>query len=85
MTAGKVLRSISGWNWKVSNGTDDFGFSILPAGYRYDTGEYKGDSIYVFFWSSTESGKNSAYEVDENASQDWYYKDTGFAVRCVKD
>ena len=36
-TAGKVLKSMSGWeNWdkKSGNGTDDFGFSAFPAGYR---------------------------------------------------
>ena len=36
-TAGKVLKSTSGWN-NGGNGTDAFAFSALPAGGRYNHG-----------------------------------------------
>ena len=32
-TEGTALKSTSGWN--IGNGTDNFGFSALPGGYRY--------------------------------------------------
>ena len=54
--AGVRLKSKSGWN-----GTDDFSFSALPAGYRDDDGIYHGgdcddeyEDCYAQFWSSTE-------------------------------
>ena len=37
-TAGKMLKSTSGWN-SSGNGSDDYSFSALPAGVR----DYKGD------------------------------------------
>jgi uncharacterized protein (TIGR02145 family) len=40
-TAGVKLKSSSGWNdynGVSGNGTDDYGFSALPAGYRRDSG-----------------------------------------------
>ena len=38
-TAGKVLKSKKGWDYS-DNGTDDFGFSALPAGDRISKGHY---------------------------------------------
>jgi len=75
-TVGKVLKSISGWN-RSGDGTDDFGFSALPAGYRFSYGsfasrdsvasyyvistEYNKAGYYAFFWSSTEYYMDCAY------------------------
>ena len=56
--AGKVLRSVSGWN--DGGGSDSYYFSALPAGYReevhyYDNKGYKvhyyGDGDVAWFWS----------------------------------
>ena len=41
--AGKMLKSTNGWNeygGKDGNGTDAFGFSALPAGYRNRSGDF---------------------------------------------
>ena len=100
-TAGKVLKSMSGWGKTTTsgysglNGTDDYGFSILPTGYA-ETYEsewgYKYDGTRVLFWSITESGNGgSAYTVQ-------FYKDYNkvfieskvkswvrLPVRCLKD
>nr|WP_297702354.1 FISUMP domain-containing protein [uncultured Fibrobacter sp.] len=77
---------------KNSNGTDDFGFSALPVGYR------KGDGYYVdgdktLFWSSTEDGNFDAFSMllsntvhrEELAELYYNIKGYGFSVRCVKD
>jgi uncharacterized protein (TIGR02145 family) len=55
-SAGDALRSKSGWMptrwWQISdNGSDDYGFSALPAGYFESTYTDKGDKAY--FWSSS--------------------------------
>ena len=88
-TAGKVLKSTSGWN-NNGNGTDAFSFSALPAGYRNDEGYY---GIYMYradFWSSTEGNSSSAFRVNLNYDSDNAIllnlnKKYAFSVRCLKD
>lgn len=88
-TAGKMLKSTSGWN-SSGNGTDDYSFSALPAGDRNYGGYYSivGDNAY--FWSSTESYSYDVYRMyliynDDTAYLGYYNKKFGFSVRCVKD
>ncbi len=88
-TAGKMLRSTSGWT-NGGNGTDAFGFSALPAGLRNYDGDYDYEGYCARFWSSTENGSYSAYRMFLVCNYDGAYlyddnKDYGFSVRCVKD
>ena len=91
--AGTVLKSTSGWNeyeGESGNGTDAFGFSALPAGYRISTGSYYYEGNFAYFWSSTELGSNNAYYMDvhyryDTANLSSNGKGTGFSVRCLKD
>ena len=88
-TAGKVIKSTSGWKGS-GNGTDAFAFSALPAGYRDDYGDYNYEGNNAYFWSSTELDSNLAYSMyllydDVNARLDVNFKDNGFSVRCLKD
>ena len=87
-TAGKVLKSTSGWN-SSGNGTDAFGFSALPAGFR-DIFEYYREGDVVRFWSSTEYDGYSAFFMDlyydlDNAGLTHNGKYEGLSVRCLKD
>ena len=88
-TAGKVLKSQSGWH-DNGNGTDAFGFSALPSGYRSNGGSFNSDGEYAYFWSATESNRISTYYM----YLDYYHeladllnlnKLLGYSVRCVKD
>ena len=88
-TAGKVLKSTSGWN-SGGNGSDAFAFSALPAGSKGNYGDcnYEGDNAY--FWSSTEYYGNIAYDMNLFYNYDAahlynYYKYYGFSVRCLRD
>ena len=87
-TAEKVLRSTSGWK-DDSNGTDAFGFSALPAGYRYIyNGEiFSGVSIIANFWSSTEYTRNIAYIMEMGFEKRGGFKGKNeeVSIRCVKD
>ena len=87
-TAGKMLKSTSGWN-SSDNGTDAYSFSALPAGYRYSSGNFILEGSFASFWSSSESYSRGAYRMaldyNDNAFLDGDYKDLGFSVRCVKD
>ncbi|MDD4395892.1 MAG: FISUMP domain-containing protein, partial [Bacteroidales bacterium] len=47
--AGSILKSTTGWS-ALGNGTDDYGFSVLPAGY-FDGTVYQSDTHP--FWSTT--------------------------------
>ena len=87
-TAGKVLKSQTGW-YSNGNGTDTFGFSALPAG-KEDDGDFSYDGNYAVFWSSTEDDSYGAYYVAllygyDIAYLDDGYKYYGFSVRCLKD
>lgn len=88
-TAGKALKSQTGW-YNNRNGTDAFGFSALPAGDSDNDNEVSEGGTNADFWSSTEYGSNSAYDMYlyygyERASLDYLHKSHGFSVRCVKD
>ena len=52
LTNPNAFMSSSGWN-DGGNGTDDFGFSALPAGLRGGSGFY-GEGSFAHFWSSSE-------------------------------
>ena len=92
--AGKELKAISGWNnaeWNNGgngNGTDDFGFSALPAGYR-DVNWHYCEWYFASFWSSTEYDSGNAYSLDLYDNDLAYlhdnYKVLGNSVRCLKD
>lgn len=88
-TAGKMLKSTSGW---ISNGNDAFGFSALPAGGLYSSGYflYAGRIGRANFWSATENYKEHAYCLylkyeDKGAYQQLLDKSSAYSVRCVKD
>ena len=91
--AAKMLKSTSGWNdyeGENCNGTDAFGFSALPAGYkdRYD-GAYSYEGVSAGFWSSTQIDKMDAYRVymyrNKVVELATTIKAVGFSVRCIKD
>ena len=88
-TAGKVLKSTSGWN-SGGNGSDAFAFSALPAGHRDYYGNYNSEGDYARFWSSTESNSDDAYSMYlfysvGDACLDYDGMFNGFSVRCLKD
>ena len=92
-SAGKHLKSITGWD-KDGNGVDDFGFSALPAGKASSAPFYglsfSDDGVGTLFWSSTEGDDVGAYGVSlwnysDVADLDYFFKDLGSSVRCVKD
>lgn len=64
---GAALKSRDGW-FKKGNGSDEFGFNALPAGYRgaiskaddgtISGGKFDGIGGYAYFWSATEDSEN---------------------------
>ena len=89
--AGLNLRSTSGWSFN-GNGTDLFGFSGLPGGYRSLSGYFLysiGDNGY--WWTSTENLSSNVWFRDlsydsPEVNRGYYgYKASGFSVRCLRD
>jgi uncharacterized protein (TIGR02145 family) len=59
--AGSNLKSTAGWSYN-GNGSDLYGWSGIPGGFRYDTGELAGIGLDNYCWSS------SAYD----SSHSWF-------------
>ncbi|MFP4548912.1 MAG: FISUMP domain-containing protein [Fidelibacterota bacterium] len=87
--AGSHLKATTGWN-SGENGTDDYGFSGLPAGSRSTNGHYAYIGNYAYFWSASESswlgawGRNLLYH-NATYNRGDHSKGNGFSVRCIKD
>ena len=82
--AGSALKS------KEFGGTDDYGFSVLPAGRRSSDGSFFNAGSYADFWSSSEYDSILAYSWDflydyGLVSHYGSRKHYGFSVRCVRD
>jgi uncharacterized protein (TIGR02145 family) len=89
--AGKKLKSTSGWN-KNGNGSDDFGFSALPGGYRSTGGSFGPPGISENWWSATAPtyGSGLAYRLHVGYDDDLVYQyddnvSAGCSVHCVGD
>ena len=90
-TAGKMLKSATGW--EEGNGSDDYSFSALPVGWR-DFALFNKAGQDAVFWSATEKTDDTfhtfSYIMELNYNNEGAYlgndsKDYGFSVRCVKD
>ena len=77
----------------INTGTDEFGFSALPAGYVSSSGHFEKIKENTVFWTATkepgkkvkmaynrqlEYGNNSVYEGKNSTG-------SAFSVRCIKD
>lgn len=95
-SAGIELKTINGWKFD-GNGLDNYGFSGYPAGWRenedqnYDMLYNAYESVYAYFWISSEYDNNNAYYMRLNYEGDaanlggYNKKNYGMSVRCIKD
>ena len=86
---GSLLKSTTGWYFG-GNGTDLFGFTLKPAGYRAVGGTFKFKEHTTNLWTST------TYSVNESMDHqmDWLWGGVmryneninyGFSARCLRD
>ena len=88
-TEGIALKATSGWS-SGDNGTDDFGFSALPGGFRYDNdGSFNDAGFIGNWWSSSPYGGNAWSRLLADSNPDVYrFSDNprfGYSVRCLRD
>jgi uncharacterized protein (TIGR02145 family) len=88
-------KSTKGWH-DGENGTDDVGFSVVPAGLRSSsTGKFMDAGMGAYFWTSTLSKRSSEITSEAISWYVFYFYDdfldeeadimNGYSVRCVKD
>lgn len=74
----------------VYHGTDEYGFSALPAGSRDNYGNYNFMGFNAYFWSASEHFRKYAwlrtlYFNNSNVLSNYSDKRLGFSVRCLRD
>jgi len=90
-SAGTMLKSTTGWysSWYNGNGTDGFGFSALPGGFRYSDGDFDGAGGQGYWWTATRNesyayarimGFAETHVLDNSSPQSF-----GYSVRCRED
>lgn len=87
--AGLKLKASTGWD-EGGNGTDDYGFSWLPAGFIDQNGAFSGLLQVNNIWSSTaysstRGWKRTAYHDEDGTHRYYNNKPCRLSVRCLKD
>lgn len=82
----KSLKANYGWNG--FEGTDEFGFSILPAGELSESYSFRNEGSYANFWTANKKS-NSTNIVTVYKQKNYYVTGTVFddfySVRCIMD
>ncbi|MFU8843752.1 MAG: fibrobacter succinogenes major paralogous domain-containing protein [Bacteroidales bacterium] len=79
------------WNEHSTNyGTDDYGFSSLPGGFRSINGPFDNLGNFGHWWSTTEHSSTNGWGRTLGYSYGYvavgnYNKLNGFSVRCIRD
>jgi uncharacterized protein (TIGR02145 family) len=85
-SAGSLLKSVK--DWGSHGGSDTYGFSALPGGFRASNGVFSSREARAYFWSSSEADSQNAYYrwIGEDTKLYFSYvkKTEGYSVRCVK-
>lgn len=89
LDAGTNLKTTSGWN-ENGNGTDLFGFSGLPGGYRSNFDIFYAVGYGGLWWTSTEWGYLGAWDRGSNylglgVHRVYTSGGSGCSVRCLRD
>ncbi len=78
------------WIGEKQFGTDKFGFTALPGGYRNTDGTFAGLGTIGFWWTSNDYSDVYAWHrsidlAGSNIGRSYADKALGFSVRCIKD
>ena len=86
---GNLLKTETGWH-NGGNGTNLYGFNLVPGGARGTSGQYDNAGRNGYLWSSSSLQENSAFyrRIEAGNSQiarGSYVFAEGYSVRCLKD
>jgi uncharacterized protein (TIGR02145 family) len=81
---------ISHWESPNSGASNSTGYTALPGGSRTSDGVFDNNGFYANFWSSesynaTSAGSKNLSYATESVDSFGTNKDSGLAVRCIKD
>jgi len=89
---GGKLKETGTTHWLSPNtgATNSSGFTGLPGGYRSFNGNFNTIGYYGYWWSSTEDSTSSdgfriLYYSNGTVGRNYYGKDYGYSVRCLRD
>jgi len=74
-----ILKSTTGWSNGSSNGTDGYGFGILPGGYINGSGTAAEVGYGALFWTST-ADTTVGHNIDQYFKADEIFPDAVFAT-----
>lgn len=90
--AGDKLKESGSAHWTTANlGTDNYGFKVLPGGYRWEyNGVYDQLGHTAVFWQTTGAAETDIktqrfWSSSRQSIQDYGYKNAGYSVRCIRD
>lgn len=91
--ASAKLKSTEGWvktGYNDGNGSDAYGFNLLPAGLYINGVGYDLKDEQGSFWTSSEYAATRAYVTSMHRPSDkaiieYQFKNNGYPVRCVED
>lgn len=81
----------SAGNWKATgNGTNDFGFSAVPGGYRGENDQFNYGGFYGMWWTAQALSTDDAWSRGmffnhDGLNRQSMGKASGLSVRCVRD
>lgn len=86
---GRNLKSNDGWN-NDGDGTDKYGFNVLPGGRHTSDGSFFDQGTFSWFWSSTLNDNSNPWgrmlSSDNSKSYRGYFNEqNGRYARCIKD
>ena len=91
-TAGTTLKSSTGWNSDedIPTGTNEYGFSALPGGFRDYNGRFNEAGEGGTWWEAAANCASSALNIAMNYDYEGVYWEVYvikgmFSVRCVQD
>jgi len=79
------------WNEHIINyGTNDYGLSVLPGGYRNSEGIFGSIGSNAYFWTASQIDNSDAWYRTLVNSFSYVYrhhltKTNGFSIRCIRD
>jgi len=78
------------WNSPNTGATNETGFTALPGGTRNYYGTFLSIGDFGYWWSATENDADDAwyrlmYYNNYYVDRDYFNKELGFSVRCVRD
>ena len=85
--AAQKLKSTTGWT-AYPNGTDDYGFTAMPCGYKNDSSQFYHVDERAFFMTSNYNGSMYSclyYIMDQIYYSNDMYSNTAASIRLVKD